>query len=265
MSCELNDEQQRLVASLQRRTARGQIDRRGFLHLASTIGIGLAFAETLADQAMATAVVEDRDGRIEASYDYIVIGAGSAGCTVAARLSEDPTCRVLLIEAGGADVNRPSLQSPILWPSNFGTDVDWAYRTIPQARAAGRVIECPRGRIIGGSSSINAMIWVWGHPADFDHWAYAGNQRWDYANLKPVFQRIETCARENLSADRGANGPMHVEPVSEPNPLTAGFFRACQELDHQVFDDVGAPVRDGAGLPRMVNALVLCMAIFCRR
>ena len=173
--------------------------------------------------------------------------AGSAGCTVAARLSEDPTCRVLLIEAGGADVNWPSLQSPILWPSNFGTDVDWAYRTIPQARAAGRVIECPRGRIIGGSSSINAMIWVWGHPADFDHWAYAGNQRWDYANLKPIFQRIETCARENSSADRGANGPMHVEPVSEPNPLTAGFFRACQELGHQVFNDVGAPVRDGAG------------------
>jgi choline dehydrogenase len=135
----------------------------------------------------------------------------------------------------------------VLWPSNFGTDVDWAYRTTPQARAAGRVIDWPRGKVIGGSSSINAMIWVWGHTADFDRWADAGNQGWDYARLKPVFQSIETCARRKPHGDRGTNGPMHVEPVAEPNPLSAGFFRACQDIGHQVADDVGAPIRDGAG------------------
>src|SRR5215831_4768858 len=248
MSREFDDEQQLLVDSLQRRIARGQIDRRAFLHLASTLGIGLPFAEALADQAAARPAVGDRDSqRIECSYDYIVIGAGSAGCTLAARLSEDPGCRVLLIEAGGANINRPSLQSPVLWPSNFGTDVDWAYRTIPQRGAAERVIEWPRGRIIGGSSSINAMIWVWGQPADFDHWANAGNEGWDYAHLKPIFQRVETCARETPNADRGTHGPLHVEPVPEPSPLTTGFFRACEESGHQIFDDVGAPVRDGAG------------------
>src|SRR5262245_38907482 len=108
---------------------------------------------------MAAPGIHDRDGAIAGSYDYVVVGAGSAGCAVAARLSEDPTCRVLLIEAGGADINRPAVQNPDLWPSNFGTNVDWAYRTTPQPGAAGRVIDWPRGKVIGGSSSINAMMW----------------------------------------------------------------------------------------------------------
>ena len=248
MSSNANDQQQRILTALKRRAAAGQIDRRGFLDLAAAIGIQSAFAVALADQVMAAAAVRGHGGRsIAASYDYIVIGAGSAGCTLAARLSEDVACRVLLIEAGGSDINRPALQSPVLWPTNFATDVDWAYRTTPQARAAGRVIDWPRGKIIGGSSSINAMIWVWGHAADFDHWAEAGGEGWDYAHLRPVFQSIETCARNGANWGRGTEGPMHVEPVAEPNPLSAGFFRACQDMGHQVADDVGAPIRDGAG------------------
>jgi choline dehydrogenase-like flavoprotein len=179
----------------------------------------------LADRVLAAPGALPQGKRsIETSYDYIVVGAGSAGCTVAARLSEDRACRVLLIEAGGADISRPALQSPVLWPSNFGTDVDWAYRTTPQTRAAGRAIDWPRGKVLGGSSSINAMIWAWGHAADFDQWAYAGNHGWDYAHLKPVFQSIETCARKTSNGDRGANGPMHVEPLAEPHPLAPGLF-----------------------------------------
>jgi choline dehydrogenase len=248
MSSERNDGQRRLLASLQRRAAAGQIDRRGFLHLATAIGIETGFALALANQAMATSVVQSQSGRsIDASYDYIVVGAGSAGCAIAARLSEDPACRVLLVEAGGADVSRPALQSPVLWPSNFGTDVDWGYRTIPQVRAAERIIDWPRGKVIGGSSSINAMIWVWGAGADFDQWAYAGCQGWEYGRLKSVFQSIETCARKSLNSDRGTKGPMHVEPVADPNPLSAGFFQACEEMGHQFVEDVGAPVQDGAG------------------
>jgi choline dehydrogenase len=236
------------LANLQRRVAAGQIDRRGFLQLATAIGLESAFAATIADQAIAKSLSQEQRRRgTEASYDYIVVGAGSAGCVIAARLSEDASCRVLLIEAGAANINRPSLQSPVLWPSNFGTDVDWAYRTTAQAKAAGREIDWPRGKVIGGSSSINAMIWVWGHPSDFDQWAYAGNQGWDYENLRSTFQNIETCARKRPNGNRGTNGPMHVEPIANPHPLSTGFFRACEEVGHQVFDDVGAPLRDGAG------------------
>lgn len=247
MSGVQDDERQHLSTSIERRGAAGQIDRRGVLQLLAAAGVGPTVASATADRAMTAASAQGVAGRgIDRAYDYVVVGAGSAGCVIAALLSENASCRVLLVEAGGNDVNRPAVQNPLLWRSNFGTDVDWAYRTTPQTKAAERPIDWPRGKILGGSSSINAMIWVWGHPTDFDQWANAGNRGWGYAEMNPIFRGIETCSRKKAGDARGRRGPMYVGPVAEPLPFTAGFIEACREAGHDVLDDVGAPICDGA-------------------
>jgi choline dehydrogenase len=181
------------------------------------------------------------------AYDHIVIGGGSAGALIAARLSEDSECRVLLIEAGDAAVDRPSMVDPVLWFTNFGTAADWQYRTVEQPNANGRTFDWNRGRVLGGSSSINAAVWVWGHPADFDAWADAGNIGWDFGSLRPTFQRLETRLQGSLDGSRGNSGPMRLTSTSNRVPLAAAFLRACEERGHAVLDDVNGPIREGCG------------------
>jgi choline dehydrogenase len=168
-------------------------------------------------------------------YDYIVIGAGSAGCVVAARLSEDPGARVLLVEAGGTD-DHPAVEDPTLWPTLFGGELDWGYQTVPQRHAAGRVVHCPRGKMLGGCHSHNASAWVHGHPSDFDNWAYHGNPGWDFQSVLPIFKRIEDYAGGG-SERRGAGGPLHVELPRDPNPLARAFVEAGREQGLPVVED----------------------------
>jgi choline dehydrogenase len=235
-----NNENDSWLTHLERRAALGQIDRRGFMKLAAALGVQV----TLSNVTFAA----PGERRIAAGYDFIVVGAGSAGCAVAARLAEDPSRKVLLIEAGGADIERPALTSPHTWGANCGPDVNWGYQTTPQRNAYNRVFDWPRGKVLGGSSGINAMIWVWGHQADFDGWAKAGNEGWDYASVKPVFQSIETSTRARPDAGRGTSGPMHVGAMSRVNPLNEAFFESCRQAGHMVHADVNGPVREGAGL-----------------
>ena len=123
-------------------------------------------------------------------YDYIVIGAGSAGCVLASRLSERPDTHVLLMEAGPAD-RRREIRIPAAFPKLFQTEVDWNFRTDPQAHLNGRRLYWPRGKTLGGSSSINAMMWVRGFAADYDGWAETAGPEWSYQALLPYFHRAE--------------------------------------------------------------------------
>src|SRR6266403_4699588 len=142
--------------------------------------------------------------------DFIVIGAGSAGCTVAARLSEDPATRVLLLEAGGEDNNR-WIHIPLGFGKTFADpSVNWCYETEPEPGAAGRRVYWPRGKVLGGSSSINGMVYIRGQAEDFDHWRQLGNTGWSSADVLPYFKRAE---HQTRGADRKSTrlNSSHVE------------------------------------------------------
>ncbi|KUM97844.1 hypothetical protein AQI95_41705 [Streptomyces yokosukanensis] len=178
------------------------------------------------------------------SFDYIVIGAGSAGSVIAARLSEDPRNQVLLLEAGAAD--GPEIMAvPSQWPALIGSEVDWGYTTVPQSAAGGISRRYPRGKVLGGSSSINGMAFIRGHRANYDAWtAFAPG--WGYADLLPYFKRSEATQGRD-PAYRGTSGPMRVAPARDVHPLSYAFLDAAERTGHHVSDDLSGFDQEGVG------------------
>jgi len=164
--------------------------------------------------------------------DYIVVGAGSAGAALAARLSEDPNVSVLLLEAGGPD-KALELHVPAAFSKLFRGAYDWNYDTVPQPGLEGRSVYWPRGKTLGGSSSLNAMMWVRGFAADYDEWADAAGPTWSWDALVPYFQRVERTS-DPVDATQGAHGPQAVEHQRDPRPHTAAFLAAAREAGHPV-------------------------------
>ena len=184
-----------------------------------------------------------QDDIIEA--DFIVIGAGSAGCAVAARLSEDPATRVLLLEAGGEDRNR-WIHIPLGFGKTFADpSVNWCYETEPDPGAGDRRVFWPRGKVLGGSSSINGMVYIRGQAEDFDHWRQLGNTGWSFDDVLPYFKRSEHQVR-GANGFHGTDGPLCVSDVA-PHPICEAFIAAATGLGFPRNDDFNGASQDGAG------------------
>ncbi len=179
-------------------------------------------------------------------YDYIIVGAGSAGCVLASRLTENPDSRVLLLEAGPPDT-AAEIHIPAAVNLLFKSAYDWNYQTTVQDRAEGRSIYWPRGRVIGGSSSINAMIYIRGNRHDYDSWREDyGCEGWGYTDLFPYFLRAESNSR-GASAYHGASGPLSVQDLKAKSSLTGDFVAAAQAAGQPANADFNGPSQDGVG------------------
>ncbi|MGC2198970.1 MAG: choline dehydrogenase [Stellaceae bacterium] len=177
--------------------------------------------------------------------DFVVVGAGSAGCAVAARLSEDPATRVLLLEAGGEDRNR-WIHIPLGFGKTFADpSVNWCYETEPDPGAGNRRVFWPRGKVLGGSSSINGMVYIRGQAEDFDHWRQLGNTGWSFDDVLPYFRRSEHQMR-GADEFHGSGGPLCVSDVAQ-HPICEAFIRTAIELGFPRNDDFNGASQDGVG------------------
>ncbi len=181
--------------------------------------------------------------------EFVIVGAGSAGCAMAYRLAMAGR-RVIVIEHGGSDAG-PFIQMPaaLSYPMNMKR-YDWGYRTEPEPHLNNRRLACPRGKVLGGSSSINGMVYVRGHAMDFDHWEEAGARGWSYADVLPYFKRMETWHDGGHGGDptwRGTDGPLHVSRGPRDNPLFDAFVQAGAQAGYEVTDDYNGQKQEGFG------------------
>jgi choline dehydrogenase-like flavoprotein len=178
-------------------------------------------------------------------YDYVIVGAGSAGCVLAGRLSEDPDVQVALLEAGGPDT-QPEIHMPIAFPAVLKSSLDWDLLGDPEPALGGRRLYLPRGRVLGGSSSINAMIYIRGNRADYDEWAAMGFEGWGYEDVLPYFRRAEDNERGE-DAYHGAGGPLSVSDSRSMHPLVDTMIEAAQQAGHEYNPDFNGARQEGVG------------------
>lgn len=189
--------------------------------------------------------ITDPNDDMRASVDYIVVGAGTAGSVLAARLSENPHTRVLLVEAGSAE-KLPAMAVPFQWPELMATTANWGDSTIVQS-FSGTSVPAPRGRALGGSSSTNGLTFVRGHRASYDAWVDQGAKGWGFDDLLPYFMRSETTQGRDAEV-RGTDGPLTVGPTEEPSPIVVAALGASADLGYETARDISSGIETGFGL-----------------
>jgi choline dehydrogenase len=184
-------------------------------------------------------------------YDYVIVGAGSAGCVLANRLSEDPDTSVCLVEAGPPD-SEEGLHIPVAFSQLYKTPFDWDFATEPEPALDGRNVYLPRGRVLGGSSSLNAMIYIRGNRRDYDEWRDLGNAGWGWDDVLPYFKRAEDNER-GASEFHGAGGPLSVSDSHSMHPMADAFVEAAAATGLDRLDDFNTGEQDGVGRYQMTQ------------
>lgn len=233
----MKNKNNRMSARLQEDFESGRLSRRGFIKAAAALGLVVSAPMVLGAKHARASAAEN--------YDYVIIGAGSGGSALAARLGEDGSKNILVIEAGPADTHQ-AIHIPVAFPQLFKTPFDWDYTSTPQSGLAGNRVYIPRGKVYGGSSSINAMIYMRGHPNSYNAWAEE-NPGWSFAELLPYFIHGEDNSRGE-SADHGVGGPLSVIDQRDPNPLSTAMVTAAGESGYPLNEDFNSGDQEGFGL-----------------
>lgn len=246
----------RLMA-LQAGLVHGRLSRRSFIQMAVAAGATLATAEVWAQELGDAAITQRYNAKdIKNSYDYIVIGSGSGGAVVAGRLAAETDASVLVLEAGGTD-QIDAVLNPLMWSTNIMSERDWGYMAEPSDKVNGRSLILPMGKVVGGGSSINVMIWARGHKNDFDFWASeTGDDAWNYDNVLEIYKRIENWQGPEDASRRGTGGRLFVTEVEDPNPIAPAFLDACETVGIPSYDDMNGEMMEGEGGAALANVRI---------
>ena len=226
----------------------GRIERRDFMRIALLSGVGVSAASAMAGFAERAYANQLRLGaQLRAQYDYIVCGSGSSGAVVARRLAEDPSVHVLLLEAGGSD-EVPSVVDPGQWFTNLGSERDWGFKAEPNPAINNRQMPLSMGKVLGGGSSINVMIWSRGHKNDWDYFASeAGDDRWSYENVLKIYRDIEDYQGAPDADRRGKGGLVYVQDVPDPIAIAPAMLEACAGVGIPTYADQNGEMMEGDG------------------
>jgi choline dehydrogenase len=249
---------QSLLDRLEHALIAGRISRRGFMRAAAAAGLAGSSLHVLADELDAIRANQaERARKLQAAYDYIVVGTGSAGSALVGRLAAArPNASILVLEAGDWDT-APSVMDPSVWFTNLGTERDWKDVAIASSSTNNRAIPEHMGRVVGGGSSINATIWARPFKADLEHWAAeSGDKAWGYEHGLSIYRRVESWQGTPDARYRGKNGPVWCQPAANPHPLAPAMLAACRSLNLPVLDDQNGAREEGSGGFALMNQII---------